>query len=514
MKSGYFVGPQDLSMTLPVIPKEPGAEPILMVESLKKGHSLPFHKHKLILILSAYRHFRDELIQAGHDVEYVKADSYSYALRDFNSRRGLKKIHVMAPRDWGLQESLRSLSKDVELEFHDDGGPHRLFFLSRAEFSSWASGRKQFRQDLFYKWMRKKCGILLEPDGSPIGGKWSYDSENRKHAKGVPTPDHPHFPPSAITKAVINEVEGWAKGPGDGGRFNWPVTRTQALEALDQFIEHRFSGYGDYQDALIAGNAKLWHALLSPVINIGLLSPGEVVSRALEAYEEGRAPLNAVEGFIRQIIGWREYIRGMYWEKMPGLRQANRFEATRDLPGFFWGEGVTSMGCLNDAINSVLEDGYAHHIQRLMVIGNYCLIAGIAPEQVSHWFWAAFVDSSEWVELPNVVGMALGADPSFTTKPYAASGAYINRMSDHCKTCKYDVKKRHGSDACPYNFLFWSFMTEHRESIGKNPRLGMLYRSYDKWTDNEKHRILASAELHKKNCTQGATDYRFSPDDG
>ena len=511
--TGYFVGPHDLNMALPVIPVDPSSGPILMVESVSKGNALPFHAQKLVFVLSSYRHFAAELMAQGYHVERVTARTYAEGLRKHQKALGLTRIELLEPREWGMRENLKAVQEELGLVFHDDGGEHCPFLVKRADFDEWAKNRKQYRMDQFYTWMRKRLGILIDPSGKPEGGQWSFDKENRAHARGVTPPEHPTFAPDELTQSVMEEVRAWSTGPGTVDGFNWPVTRQQALAAADQFFAARFAGYGTYQDAMLAGNAKLWHSLLSPCINAGLLLPMELVERALEAYDSGDAPLNAVEGFIRQVIGWREYIRGMYWHRMPGLRDANAYDAQRPLPDFFWTGEKTGMHCLDDAVGTVIHTGYAHHIQRLMVIGNFCLLAGIRPLEVSHWFWAAFVDAAEWVELPNVHGMALAADPTFTTKPYAASGAYINKMSDHCGQCKYNVKKRTGPDACPYNYLFWNFMAEHRPSLAKNPRMNMLLKNLDRWPKEELASIQSDTVTVLNTLKPPKTPYRIAQDD-
>jgi deoxyribodipyrimidine photolyase-related protein len=362
--------------------------------------------------------------------------------------------------------------------------------------------------DTFYRWMRRKLDVLL--DGTrPVGGKWSFDKDNRKPAKGARPPVLPTFAPDAITLGVMAEVDGWSTGWGETAGFGWPVTRSQALDALERFIEERLPSFGDFQDALVEGETFLWHACLSPALNLGLLHPSELLDAALDAYARGAAPINAVEGFVRQVIGWREFIRGVYHLRMPALREANRFGAETPLPDLYWDPERTEMACVSDAVRSVREHGYAHHIQRLMVLGNLGLLLGIRPRELSHWFWAGFVDAHEWVELPNVIGMALAADSTFTTKPYAASGAYINKMSNHCRGCRYNVRARVGDDACPFNALFWDFMARHRDDLGRNPRLGMLLRTWDRWSPEEQEAIRARAEAVQAALHPAQDDPRF-----
>ncbi|MEM6557149.1 MAG: cryptochrome/photolyase family protein, partial [Pseudomonadota bacterium] len=359
---------------------------------------------------------------------------------------------------------------------------------------AWASGRKQLRMEYFYREMRRKTGLLMESD-QPAGGKWNYDSENRKPAKGdlfMPAPLR--TPPDDITKDVLALVsDRFNDHFGDLEPFWFGVTRTQAQAALDYFIDNALANFGDYQDAMLEGEKFLYHSLLSLYLNAGLLDPLEICERVEQAYRDGRAPLNAAEGFIRQIIGWREYVRGIYWLKMPGYVDLNFFENKRDLPEFYW-TAETEMACMKAAISQTKEDAYAHHIQRLMVTGNFALLAGIDPKQVHEWYLAVYADAYEWVELPNTLGMSQFADGGVLgSKPYAASGNYINKMSDHCKQCSYNVKKKTGSNACPFNPLYWDFLHRNRDRLNGNPRMAQMYRTWDRMSDDKKADYLDSA---------------------
>jgi len=512
-RAAHFLGPWDLDARLASVP-EVGAGTVVMVESRAKGRALPWHRKKLVLVLAAQRHFAEELRAAGHEVELVRAASYADGIREHVARHGSTRVVALRPRDVGMEAALAQADLGAPLELLDDGGPGGHFLLTRDEFAAWARGRKQLRMDQFYAWMRKRTGLLMEGDGSPVGGKYSFDADNRKHAKGVTPPARPGVAPDALTEAVIDEVESAGFGYGSAKGFAWPVTRAQALEARDRFVQERLAGFGDYQDALIEGEPFLWHACVSAALNLSLLSPHDLLEPVLDAYERGDAPLNAVEGFIRQVLGWREFMRGVYHLRMPELREANRFGADQPLPGFYWDPEATEMACVRDAVRQVHEHGYAHHIQRLMVLGNYALLAGIAPLEVSHWFWSAFVDASEWVELPNVHGMALAADTTFTTKPYAASGAYINKMGDHCKGCRYDVKQRHGEDACPFNPLYWDFLARHREDLASNPRMRMIMGHLDRFGEEQLTAVRATAARIRATHPTSPASYEFHDDQG
>ncbi len=512
-RPAYFIGPWDLDRRLSCVPKDPADGTIVMVESIGKSRALPYHKKKLVLVLSAMRHFAEALRADGFDVSIVRARSYAAGIRRHVEAHQSSAVIALAPREWGIDRSLQEADLGAPLQRHDDGGTGGHFLLSRAEFAEWARDRTQLRMDVFYRWMRRRTGLLMEK-GKPAGGKWSYDKDNRKPVRGQAPPTLPVFAPDALTASVMEEVDGWGHGWASVEGFSWPVTRADALTALQRFVDERLVLYGDFQDAMVEGQSFLWHACISPALNLGLLSPQDLIDAAMGVWRAEKAPINAVEGFIRQVIGWREFIRGVYWLRMPGLRQANRFDAQRPLPAFFWEPEGTDLGCLRDALRSVKEHGYAHHIQRLMVIGNFSLLTGLRPLDVSHWFWAGFVDASEWVELPNVHGMALAADSTFTTKPYAASGAYIARMSNHCTGCRYKVRQRHGPDACPLNALFWDFMVRNRPALETNPRIAVLYRSWDRWDLEEQSAIRSSAGAFLQTLTPAEQGWAFRDDDG
>jgi len=507
-RPAYFVGPCDLDARLDCVPREPGSGTVVLVESIDKGHALPFHRQKLVLVLSAMRHFADELADAGHDVEVVRAQTYADGIRAHVARHGSSRVVALVPRDQGLEQSLRDADLGAPLDLRDDGGPGGHFLLTRAEFAQWAADRAQLRMDTFYRWIRRHLDVLLH-DGKPVGGKWSFDADNRKPARGDRPPPLPRYAPDAVTREVMTEVGRWSTGWGTLDGFGWPVTRRDALNALSRFVTERLPLYGDYQDAMVEGESFLWHACIAPALNLGLLHPRDLLEAAIAAHERGAAPLNAVEGFVRQVIGWREFIRGVYHLRMPGLRAANRFGAEAPLPDLFWDPERTDMACVRDAVRSVRDHGYAHHIQRLMVLGNLGLLLGVRPIELSHWFWAGFVDAHEWVELPNVHGMALAADSTFTTKPYAASGAYIHRMSNHCRGCAYDVKAKTGDASCPFNSLFWDFMVRNRDDLSRNPRLAMLLRTWDKWSADQQAAIRARAHDVRDGLSPASADPVF-----
>ena len=518
-RPAYFVGPWDLNRDLACLPATPGDGTVVLVESRAKGSALPYHRQKLVLVLSALHHFADELAAAGHEVEIINAETYVEGLRVHVREHRSEKIVALAPREWGLYRSLAAADRSGELgaplELHDDGGQGGHFLLTRDEFADWADGRKALRMHEFYAFMRKRSGWLMER-GKPLGGRWSFDTKNRKFPRDEPVPDVPRHRPDALTRAQIERVAAWPGHWGDlsAETFGWPVTRRQALAELRDFFAHRADGFGPYQDAMLTDAPWLWHLRLSAALNLSLLHPQEVCERIVAEQAAGRMPLASAEGLLRQVLGWREFMRGIYWLKMPELRARNRLGAERALPAFFWDPSLTDMHCMQQCVGQVRATGYAHHIQRLMVLGNFALLAGIEPIEISHWFWAAFVDAYEWVELPNVHGMAVFADDSFTTKPYAASASYINKMSDYCAGCRYDPKRRTGDSACPFNALYWAFMHRHRGVLEDNPRLGVLYRTWDRWDDAQRTAILDQAEAFLGAMPAAEHEWTFSDDRG
>jgi deoxyribodipyrimidine photolyase-related protein len=336
--------------------------------------------------------------------------------------------------------------------------------------------------EFFYREMRRATGLLMDGPDEPTGGQWNFDHDNRERLPaGVIPPKPRRFPPDAITAEVMALVaREFPDHFGTLDAFAWPVTAEDAAAALDDFIAHRLAEFGAYQDAMAEGQPTMFHALVGAALNVGILDPREACAAAERAYRAGRAPLNAVEGFIRQILGWREYVRGLYWARMPDYAETNALGATRRLPGFYW-TGQTRMACLRAAIAQTRDLAYAHHIQRLMVTGNFALLAGLDPVEVNEWYMVVYADAYEWVELPNTHGMALFADGGvMASKPYAASGAYINRMSDHCRGCAFDVKAATGARACPFNYLYWDFIARHAEGLAKNPRMAMPLRTLAK----------------------------------
>jgi len=503
--------PWDLDASLSAFPKTPADGQLLVLESRAKATALPWHRQKLTLVVSALRHFVEERRAAGFHVEHRLVDDYASGVELFARHAKPASLHVMEPREHAIHQRFVKLARQLPLELHADGGEGGHFLLSRADFAAWASTQRgQLRMDRFYAYLRTKLGLLLDKHGKPEGGRWSFDAENREHARGVKPPPIPFFAPDAITARVArwaNKVAPW----GRADPFGWPVTRAQARTWLDDFLEHRLAGFGQYEDAIRSDERFLFHSLLSVPLNLGLLHPRELVDGAIARYRAKKASLASVEGFVRQVIGWREFIRGVYWHLMPGLREANQLGATRPLPDFFWEPERTGMQCVREAVESVRDTGYTHHIQRLMVLCNYATLAGLDPRAVSHWFWAAFVDAYEWVELPNVVGMGLFGTAAFTTKPYVAAAAYVKRQSGlsakgrgpavakheaPCARCRFDPDQRTGPDACPLNALYWNFLSTHRERLAKNVRMRQLLATIDRFGPATMREIEKTAKAH------------------
>lgn len=520
----------DLDASKAAFPKTPREGQLLVLETKAKVRALPWHRQKLTLVVSALRHFVDERRAAGFHVEHRLADDYASGIAEFAAWARPHELHVMAPREWAVDQRLRALTTKLPLTVHDDGGEGGHFLLTRDEFRGWASEQKgQLRMDRFYAMMRKKLGVLVDAKGKPEGGQWSFDVENRAHARGVVAPKIPWHTPDALTRSVMKWVVSAQVGQwGTLEGFGWPVTRRQALAWLHDFVGTRLGGFGTYEDAIRSDERFLFHSLLSAPMNLSLLDPREIISAVLEVWQARRAPLASVEGFLRQVIGWREFIRGVYWQLMPGLRSANQLAATRPLPDFFWHPERTDLRCVREAVSSVHDTGYTHHINRLMVLCNYATLAGLDPRAVSHWFWAGFIDAAEWVELPNVVGMGLFGTPAFTTKPYVAAAAYLKRMSGlsakgrgpkaahqeaPCARCRFDPDVRVGPTACPFNALYWNFQAKHRERLHENVRMRQLLSTLDRFGEAQVAAISATAEAHLATLTP-ARGWSFDEDAG
>ena len=472
---------------------------VLMMEVTDETTYVRHHKRKTALILSAMRHFAGELVEAGWTVDYVRLDdpansgSFSGEVDRAVRRHRPEAIRVVEPGEWRVKVMMDGWAGASGVPV--DILPDDRFLCGILEFQTWAQSRNELMMEYFYREMRRKTGLLMTAEGKPEGGQWNLDKENRAPPKhGLNYPEPLRFEPDETTAEVMTLVaERFAGHFGRLEKFALPVTAAQAREALAHFVKTALPDFGTYQDAMVTGQDWLYHSWLSPALNVGLLTPLEVAEAAAAAYAVGDAPLNAVEGFIRQVIGWREYVRGYYWLEMPEVAEANALGATRPLPEFYW-TGDTDMLCMAEAVRNTRDHGYAHHIQRLMVLGNFAMLAGVRPQEVADWFLVVFADAYEWVELPNVIGMSQHADGGrLATKPYAGGGAYINRMSDHCGRCRYDVKQKVGPDACPFNALYWDFLARHEKRFRRNRRMIQMYANWDRMKPEVRDAYRASA---------------------
>jgi deoxyribodipyrimidine photolyase-related protein len=471
---------------------------ILMCEVMAEACYVRHHKKKLAFVFSAMRHFAAELRALGWQVDYVQLDnphnsaSFAGEVARAVARHKADQVIVTSPGEYRVLAAIRGLQDILGLPVNiceDD-----RFIASHADFTRWASGRKQLRIEYFYRDMRRQTGLLMRGD-EPVGGQWNFDHDNRSPARGQHVfPAPPQFAHDTITTEVLALVQArFAENFGDLQPFWFATCRRDAEAALAAFIRYALPRFGDYQDAMLAGEKFLYHAVIGLYLNIGLLDPLAVCRAAEAEYYAGRAPLNAVEGFIRQIIGWREYVRGIYWLKMPDYAASNALGAYRPLPDFYW-SADTPMACVRACVKQTHEEAYAHHIQRLMITGNFALLAGVNPHELHEWYLSVYADAYEWVELPNTIGMSQFADDGvLASKPYAASGAYVERMSDYCRSCSYDVKAKNGATACPFNYLYWDFLVRHDARFRGNPRMAQMYRTYDRLSDERKAAIKADA---------------------
>ncbi len=477
---------------------DPSGSVVLMMEVADETRYVRHHRAKLVYILSAMRHHAEALRAAGWRVDYVRLDdpdntgSFTGEIARAVERHAPDRIVVTEAGEWRVAAMLESWQTlfGIPVDIRADD----RFLCDHAEFDAWAEGRAELRMEFFYREMRRKTGLLID-DGKPAGGRWNFDKENRKPAKADLLMPRPlAFAPDAITREVLTLVqERFADHPGSLEDFGYAVTAADAERQAAGFFADALPLFGDYEDAMLSGERFLWHSILSPYINSGLLDPLDLCRRAEAEYRAGRAPLNSVEGYIRQIIGWREYMRGIYWREGPDYVDRNFLRHTRPLPGWYW-TGETDMHCLAEALGQTIATAHAHHIQRLMVTGNFALLIGADPKQVHQWYLEIYVDAYEWVELPNTLGMSQFGDGGLlSSKPYISSGAYINRMSDYCGRCRYDVAKRVGEDACPFNALYWDFLARHRDKFGRNRRLAMPYRTWDRMADDAKAETRAQA---------------------
>ena len=468
---------------------------VVMAEVADETNYVTHHPKKIALIFAAMRKFAVSLKAEGWRVAYSELDDTENSgsivgeLLRRAAQTGATEVLTTEPGEWRLIDALQNAPLPVRMV------PDDRFIASHEDFEQWAAARKTLRMEYFYREMRRKTGLLMDGD-SPLGGKWNFDHDNRKPAPDQIAFDGPlRFAPDKVTEEVLELVAArFGHHFGQLRPFWFATTRDEALQQLQHFVSNGLVQFGDFQDAMLKDNRFLYHSLVSTSINIGLLSPMEVCLAVAEAYANGRVPINAAEGFIRQVIGWREYVRGIYFREGGGYTQRNALGHDRDLPALFWG-AVTGMTCMAKAVEQTREEAYAHHIQRLMITGNFALLAGVHPHQVHEWYLAVYADAFEWVEAPNTIGMSQFADGGvIASKPYVSSGAYINRMSDYCKTCSYSVTRKTGAGACPFNLLYWHFLDRHRDRFQNNPRMAQMYRTWDRMDEDKRATVLSDGD--------------------
>ena len=477
---------------------------VVMAEVAAETGYVAHHPKKIAFVLSAMRKFAARLQADGWRVCYTRLDDEDNAgsiggeLLRRAEEHGAKEVLATEPGEWRLIEALRDHPLTLHIQQDD------RFICSHSEFETWAEGRKSLRMEYFYREMRKKTGLLMDGD-DPAGGAWNFDSDNRKSPpKGLEGPEPPRFEPDGVVRQVLDLVEArFSENFGKLRPFRFATDADEAETALDHFIAHALPCFGDYQDAMVRGQDLLFHSLLSPYMNVGLLDPLEVCRRVEAAWQAGDVPINAAEGFIRQIIGWREYVRGIYFLEGPDYTSRNALDHTRKLPALYWG-GETRMRCLRECVDVTRREAYAHHIQRLMVTGNFALLAGVDPGAVHEWYLEVYADAYEWVEAPNTIGMSQFADGGIiASKPYVSSGNYIAKMSDYCKSCTYGVTVKTGEGACPFNLLYWHFLIRHRERFEDNPRMAQMYRTWERMDAEKRETVLSEAEAFLERMEAG-----------
>lgn len=481
----------------------------VLMECLSETNYVKHHIQKVVGFFLAMRAFAERLRNTGHQVHYIRLDdesnqhSIAENVKKLIEEHEIERFEYQLPDEYRLDEALASLCEELEIETEAFDSEH--FLTERDTVAELFKNKKTYLLETFYRAMRKEHDILMEDDGeTPLTGRWNYDKENRKKLpKSVEIPAFPSFQRDAgEIVELLQQMNVETIGRVEAARFDWAVTREECLEVLEHFVQVRLQNFGDYQDAMSERHDLLFHSKLSFAMNTKMLHPLEVVQASIDYWRrnEDEVSISALEGFVRQIIGWREFMRGIYWAKMPAYKSLNYFEHDTKLPEFYW-TGETKMNCLRHAIGQSLDSAYAHHIQRLMVTGNFALLLGVHPDEVDAWYLGIYMDAIEWVEITNTRGMSQFADGGIVgTKPYISSANYIHKMSDYCKNCHYDRKKKHGENACPFNSLYWDFYDRHEDKLGNNPRVGMMYQTWARMDADEREKILQQADTYKKNA--------------
>ncbi|MDP0500647.1 MAG: cryptochrome/photolyase family protein [Verrucomicrobiota bacterium JB022] len=487
---------------------DPERDAVWMAENETEATHVWCHQLRLVFFFSAMRHFRDDMRALGRTVHYhaLTPNRRKDRGKDFAEilRRDVRELKpealvVVEPGDYRVRRMLEKLADELDLELEVRSDTH--FYATVAEFRDWAQGRSALVLETWYRHLRRREGILM--DGKePVGGDWNYDADNRESFRRE-GPEHikppRRFQPDATTREVLELVkQRFGDHPGRLDHFHLPVNREQALQVLREFIDQRLEQFGRFQDAMWQGEDFLYHSYLSAALNVKLLNPREVVAKAVEAYEKGDVPLNSVEGFVRQILGWREFVRGIYWLHMPDYAEMNELDAHEEVPPFFW-DGQTDMACVRDAMRNVLDNAYAHHIQRLMVLGLFGLLYGVDPRKFHDWHMAMYADAVDWVSLPNALGMSQHGDGGIVgTKPYCATGNYIHKMSNYCGQCRYHYKEATGEKACPFTTLYYDFLARHREKFAQNQRMAFQLKNLSRKSPAELKTIRQrAAEIRK-----------------
>jgi deoxyribodipyrimidine photolyase-related protein len=473
---------------------------LLFFEPMSSFYELPHHKQKLIYLITSLRKYIPTISHGRviHEKVTENHQGLTKTLKRIFSEQQFEKLYVTKPSDYQTLKELMFFcqSNSIILNVLED----TKFVSNEEDFNLWSKGKKSLIQEYFYRWIRKKHSVLMD-EGKPEGGKWNLDKENRKGASALKEiiPDRKLIKTDELTIGVMVEVDKiFNKSFGDFENFNWATTHKEAWNQMLEFFDTYFKNYGSFQDAMKSNEPFMFHSLLSAYLNSGLLDPMDCIEEAECRYRNNEAPLNSVEGFIRQIIGWREFIRGIYWSNMPHYKELNFFNNTNKLPSFFW-DGNTKMHCIADVVDTTKKNAYAHHIQRLMVTGNFAMLSGISPNDICDWYLSVYIDAYEWVELPNTLGMATFSDGGVVgSKPYAASGKYINRMSNYCSSCEYNPKNTIEDDSCPFNYLYWNFLMKNQGLLSKNPRMGLIYNTLSKFQEPFKEKVKRKSDIFFK----------------
>jgi len=477
----------------------------VLMEVKQETNYVLHHAQKIIAIFAAMRDFQSNLTKNGHHVVYLKINdqvnqhSFKANLNALFDQHNIKKFEYQEPDEYRLDQDLVKFCSEISIPFQCYSSEH--FYTERYEVSELFKNKKTWLMETFYRYMRKKHHVLMSDLNEPIGSKWNFDSDNRKAWKGNPETFKDHRP-------IHNHTDLWDEittsniksfGENQAAQFRWPLNREEALKHLEFFVDHILVYFGDYQDAMHKDEARMFHSLISFSLNTKMLSPNEVIKKIEGSYSDNQISINTAEGFIRQILGWREYIRGYYWSNMPSLQGDNYFNHRLPVPNWFW-DGKTRMNCLKYTISQSLENAYAHHIQRLMVVGNFSLLVGINPKSLHEWYLGIYIDAFEWVEMPNTLGMSQFADGGkLASKPYVSSANYINKMSNYCEGCHYSKSEKIGDKACPFNSLYWNFFIVNNKQLSRNPRLAIVNKQIQNMDSDAIKSIQTQAKKHIQN---------------